>query len=233
MKDKEKTRFPLWVQVVSILLVGVLASGAVWMIARDRKIERHMVTFAYDDGTVIEKKEVRDGQGVFPPKLDLENTVFRGWNCAINNVTQDIEAHPSLYSIVEDNLFYIESAYVQEGKTVSLPVMLGGWVNVSSGELTVKYDPEVLTFKKAKGSELCAVKESSSGVLTITFSSDDAITQATQLASLVFYAKKKDVYTTEIVLSGSKVTVAANGKEAPADFATINNEIFFLQEVSK
>ena len=232
-EHKKKPRFPLWAQVVSILLVGVLASGTVWLIARDRKIERHIVTFAYDDGVVIEKKVVKDGQGVLPPRLDLENTVFRGWSCAINSVTQDIEAHPSLYSIVEDNLFYIDSAYVKEGKKVSLPLMLGGRVNISSGELTVEYDTEVLTFKKAESSELSTVKESSPGVLTITFSSGDAITQATQLASLVFYAQKKDVYATEIALSGTKVTVVANGKEVPADFATINNKVFFLQEVSK
>lgn len=232
MKEKKK-RFPLWAQVVSILLIGVLASGAVWLIAHDRKIERHIVTFAFDDGTIIEKKEVKDGQGVYPPSLKLENTVFRGWSCPINNVTQDIEAHPMTYGIIEDNLFYIDSAYVKEGKKVKLPLLLGGKVNVNFGELTVEYDPEVLTFKKADNNDLCTVQESSSGILTIPFSSEEVLKQKTQLTCLEFYAKKKDVYATEIILSGNKVSIVANGKETPADFATINNKVYFLQEVSK
>lgn len=232
-KDKVKKRFPLWAQVVSILLVGIIASGAIWMIARDKKIARHTVTFAYGDGTVIAKKEVKDGQGVFPPSLDLENAVFRGWDCAINNVTQDIETHPAIYSIEEDNLFYIDSAYVKEGKKIDLPLMLGGKVNVSSGELTVEYDPEVLTFKKAEKNSLCTVEEKSSGILTVTFSNENVLTQAMKMTSLEFYAKKKDVYATEITLSGTKVSVVTNGEEAPADFATINNKLYFLQEVSK
>ena len=69
--------------------------------------------------------------------------------------------------------------------------------------------------------------------MTITFSSEEILTQTTQLTTLEFYAKKKDVYATEIVLSGTKVTVVVNGKEKPADFATINNKVYFLQEVSK
>ena len=230
---KKKKRFPLWAQVLSILLIGVLASAVVWLVARDKKTERHTVTFAYDVGTVIEKKEVKDGRGVLPPNLELENEVFRGWSCAINNVTQDLEAHPMTYSIVEDNLFYIDSAYVKEGKKITLPLMLGGQVNVSSGELTVEYDPEVLTFKKAEKNALCSVQENSPGKLTITFSSNETITKATQLTSLTFYARRKDVYTTELTLSGTKVSLVANGTEKPADFATINNKIYFLQEVTK
>lgn len=230
---KAKKKVPLWAQVIAILLIGVLTSCAVWLIGRDQKMERHNVTFAYGDGTVIEKKEVKDGQGVFPPILKLENTVFRGWSSPINYVTQDIEVHPSLYTIVEDNLFYIDAAYVKEGKKLKLPLMLGGQVNVSSGELTVEYDPEVLTLNKAENNNVCKANTTASGVLTITFSSEEILTQTTQLTTLEFYAKKKDVYATEIVLSGTKVTVVVNGKEKPADFATINNKVYFLQEVSK
>lgn len=116
-KNKRKIGIPFWVQILAILLVGVLASGVVLLLAPDKQqtapqetVVQHTVTFAYQDGTVIETKTVEEGKGVFPPVLET-NGVFRGWSAGFNAVKADIEVHPVFYNIKEENLFYFDSVY--------------------------------------------------------------------------------------------------------------------------
>lgn len=220
-------------------MVGVVASGIAWAIARNKPIkeaepplEKHTVTFAYLDGTVIDTKEVEHGKGVFPPELN-DAGIFRGWSKGINAVETDIEAHPVYHLITENNLFYFDSVYVQEGKEFSLDVYVGGYVSVSSGELTLAYDPEVLDFLDSKNMEQCSVVKSTDGELLISFESDSPIKMETLLSQLRFLAKEKDAYATEITLKASNMKVIADGQETPADCATINNKVFFLQEVGE
>lgn len=233
----KKIKIPFWAQIVAILLVGVIASSVAFLIARNsvtkhqnENLEKHTVTFAYLDGTVIETKEVVHGKGVFPPELTDEG-VFRGWSNGFNAVVADVEAHPVYHNIAENNLFYFDSVYVQEGKEFSLDVCVGGYVSVSSGELTLEYDAEVLEFLESKDMVQCTVSESTKGELVICFNSDTAIKTETLLSQLRFLAKEKDAYATEVILKASNIKVVAEGQEMPADCATINNKVFFLQEV--
>lgn len=232
-----KIRIPFWIQIVAILLAGVIASGVAFLIARNsitthqnESQEKHTVTFAYLDGTVITTKEVSHGKGVFPPELTDEG-VFRGWSNGFNAVVADVEAHPVYHSITENNLFYFDSVYVQEGTEFSLDICVGGYVSVSSGELTLEYDVEVLEFLELKDMVQCAVSETTKGELVICFNSDTAIKTETLLSQLRFVAKEKDAYATEVILKASNIKVVAEGQEMPADCATINNKVFFLQEV--
>lgn len=227
MKNK---KFPLWGQILAILLVGVLASVAAYLIVKDRTAERFTVTFAYGDGTVIEQKQVKKGKGTFPPTLDYDG-VFRGWSAGFNNVESDVEVHPMFYDIVEDNLFYFDSVYVKEGSNFTLSLYLAGNVNVNSGDIKLSYDPDVMTYKKANANGFCSVSEEKAGELTVHFSSEQTLTEKTLLAELTFYAKRADAYSSEILVSTDQVMLVANGEDKPADHATINNNIYFLQEV--
>jgi len=236
-KSKQETRtrkkVPFWLQITAILLVGIIGAGTVFCVIRDKKAERFTVTFAYSDGTVIEQKTVKSGCGVFPPIPQNSESVFRGWSGGVNQVVGNTEVHPVFYDIVEDNLFYFDSVYVKEGKKCSLDLYVAGNVRVSSGDLTLSYDPEVLQFKGASEGSLACVEETESGSLHITFESENVITQKTLLSSLTFYAKKMDVYATEVQLKNNAVIIVENGQSKNADCATMNNKIYFLQEVRK
>ena len=232
MKEKkDRKKLPFWIQITAILLVGALASVAVFFIAKDIKAEKYTVTFAYQDGTVIDNKEAKTGKGVFPPDFSTEG-VFRGWSAPINNVKTDIEVHPMIYDIVEDNLFYFNSQYVKEGKQFGFDIIIGGKVNVLSGELTIYYDKDVLDFQNADCIEGAKISEKKKGELLISFGFDKAITEKSVLSNLKFKSKKVDAYSTELQLSAQNVKSTEKGKEVPAVYATINNDIFFLQEVS-
>lgn len=237
-RKESKRKIPFWLQIVLILAIGIAASGIVLIVAHGKKgndqtdAVMHTVTFCYDDGTIIEQKEAKDGAWVFPPDYAGEG-VFRGWNTAINRVTMDTEAHPMIYDIVEDNLFYFDSMYVQEGEKFSLDLFVGGNVNVSSGELTLEYDPAVLTYQKANGDIPCEFSEEIPGTLKITFSAPEPITETTKLASITFRAEIADVYSTQVLLSAENVKLQSKNGETIVDFATINNEIYFLQEATR
>lgn len=234
-EQNKKRKIPFWLQIVLILAVGAAASVIVLLLIRSRssdieKGDTFTVTFRNQDGTMIEQKEAELGKGVEPPQY-IGEEIFRGWSTAINNITADTEAHPLLYTIVENNLFYFDSVYAREGCEFSLDLFVGGNVNVSSGELLIEYDPDVLKYQKTTG--LCTAREDEVGVLQLSFSESDPIREKTQLAGIVFTAKEKDAYATKLLLSGDNVMLQENGEESIVDFATINNKVFFLQEVTE
>lgn len=233
----KKIRISFWMQIVAVFLTGILASGVAFWIAQEyvskrqaEELEKHTVTFAYLDGTVIGSREVTHGKGVFPPELTDEG-VFRGWSAGFNLVEDDIETHPVFYAIKENNLFFFDSVYVQEGKEFSLDLYVGGQVSVSSGELTLEYDTDVLKFVGVSNGVSCTVTETASGIVVLQFESDTVIKEETLLSQLRFCAKEKDAYATEVTLKASNTKVVVDGQEISADCATINNKIFFLQEV--
>lgn len=238
-KGKKKISIPFWTQILSILLIGVLASGIVLLFVLNKppnkskeNMEKHTVTFAYLDGTIIETKTVEKGKGVFPPILKNDG-VFRGWSSAFNAVEKDIEVHPIFYHIKEENLFYFDSVYVQEDKKFTLDVYVGGKVNVSSGTITLSYDPEVLEYIQANGLEDLSVAEDQSGELKISFNNNTPLKEKTLISQLTFYAKKKDAYATQANLTASDMKTIVAGQDQTADCATINNKIYFLQEVGE
>lgn len=238
-RQKKKTGLPFWAQILAILLVGVLASGAVLLFAPKQQkttpednTEKYSVTFAYQDGTVIETKTVKKGKGVFPPAVE-GNGVFRGWSGGFNAVTANVEVHPVFYGIKEENLFCFDSVYVKENTEFSLDLYVGGVVSLSSGIITLSYDTDVLEFRNTENPECVDVTEKKPGELTIQVHADHSFREETLLSKLVFFAKVKDAYSTQIDLAASDVNTIANGKVISANYATINNKIFFLQEVEE
>lgn len=232
---------PLWLQVLLILLIGVIASIIVLLCINlpklggsDEKLndEEYTVTFAYQDGTVIDTKKVKEGFGVFPPSFETD-CVFRGWSSAVNHITSNIEVHPLLYTIVEENLFYFDSVYVKEGGKFTLELYVAGNVNFNDCELELEYDAEVMDFIASETSENCSVRKLEEGKLSFTVTSNSTIAEKTKLADLTFLAKEKDVYSSQVTLASKGATVKTNGKDLPVDSATINNQIYYLQEVEQ
>ena len=202
-EPQKRKRFPYWLQILIIIGIGIIASGVVFFIVlnikgtseKKEEIEngsnKHTVTFAYQDGTVIEKKEVSDGKGVFPPEYKTD-MIFRGWSGAINEITSDKEVHPQFMEIADDNLFYFNSVYVQEGNDFTIDVKLDGNVKLSSATLSISYDPEVMDFVQSNDEIVCKVSKAKDGELTLLLQSDKPITKATQLSKLTFKTKEKD-----------------------------------------
>ena len=238
-KNTRKISIPFWTQILAILLVGAVAGGVVLLLAPDKQqtapqeaIVKHTVTFAYQDGTVIETKTVEEGKGVFPPVIETNN-VFRGWSAGFNAVKADIEVHPVFYNIIEENLFYFDSVYVKEDTEFTLDLYVAGRVNLSSGTIALSYDPDVLEYKSSEGMDGLKVSENKDGELTITFNSDTPIKEKAHISQLTFFAKKKNAYSTQINLSARDVKLTAGGEAQSANCATINNKIYFLQEVAE
>lgn len=228
--DKKKKRTPWWLQIVAILLIGIIASVGTYLFIYDKNRDSFTVTFAYGNGDIIEQKIVKSGNGVVPPNFDTDY-VFRGWDGIINNISSDMEVHPMLYKIVEDNLFYFDTVYAREGRKFSIDLILAGNVNISNGELMLKYDEDVLEYKSFDGCEEIEITQTKPGELLVQFNSENVITKKTKLAQIKLYAKRKDAMYSQITLSAIKANVVLNGKEISADCATINNNVYFLQEV--
>lgn len=249
---RSRRQLPFWIQILLILLCGALLSVAVLLIMRGMKNkepthpteqsqteaetkggppEEYTVTFAWQDGTVIEKRSVQEGHGIFPPKLGTDH-VFRGWSAGINHVTYDVEVHPVLYMINSDeNLFFFNSQYVKEGESFSIDLNLAGLVNISMATLEISYDPEVMELQGYTEAECCTVKETEPGLLTLTLDSQTPLRERTLLSSITFLALEKDVFSSEINLRCKDPKLVTTGGEVPVTGTTINNEIFYLQEV--
>ncbi len=120
---------------------------------------------------------------------------------------------------------------MEEGQKFALDVHLGGRVSISSGELTVSYDPEVLEYLGADPMDGCAAEQTGAGELKLTFSSPEPIRTECLLAKLNFRALEKDAYSTEVQLQAKNMKIVTDEGERPADCATINNKVYFLQEV--
>ena len=240
-QQEKKRKVPFWFQIGIILLSGILLSGIIFLIAHNVKKsedqqnteskESYTVTFAYQDGTVIDTKTVEEGNGVYPP-IPKTDDVFRGWSSAINDVRSDIEVHPLFYTITDDeNLFYFNSLYVKEGEEFTIDITLSGKVKLSKAKLTISYDPEVMEYLSADAADFCEVNEGKEGELVLDLISKTPLKEKTMLSGITFKAKEKDVLSTQIDLSCKNAEVIEAGKASPATVSTINNKIYYLQEV--
>ena len=230
MKKNHTKKDPFWIQIVLILFAGALVSIVSLYAIKEFRAERHTVTFAYQDGTIIETQKVKEGSGVCPPEFTCDG-VFQGWNGRINYVEADIEVHPLIYSIREENLFFFNSLYVREGRKFTLNIWVGGKVCISSGTISISYDPNVLKFVKSSDVVDCNITEETKGEIKIHFNHEAGISEKMILAQLTFKALKKDAYCTELSLSAENVKGVVDGREVPTNYATLNNKIYFLQEV--
>lgn len=220
-----------------ILLCGAIVGAGVYGTVRyirwrqyEDSLPVYTVTFAYQDGSVIETKQAKEGRGVYPPDLDAPG-VFQGWSKPINNITADTEVHPLYYSIADENLFCFDSVYVKEGEEFAIELILTGEVNISSAELTVSYDTDVMEFVGSSEDNYCTISNEGDGNLTVCMNSDEPLKEATLLSEIRFKALKKDVYSSQIDLICKSAKVSQSGADVPATVSTLNNKVYYLQEV--
>lgn len=237
---KEKRPIRFWLQIGLILLCGVAASVVAWTITNKQIAEereaakpRYTVTFAEQNGNVIDTRQVKEGAGTFPPTYETD-AIFRGWSAGFNQVQSDIEVHPMLYAITnEENLFYFDSVYVQEGEQFHLDLRLGGNVCISNAELSLEYDDEVMEFVEASDTAISTITKTEDGKLLVKLDSSEQLKDPLLLSTLTFTAKQKDVYSTEVSLNCIQGFLANGSKEVPATVTTLNNNVYYLQEVSQ
>ena len=239
-QTNQRKPMPFWLQIFLILLCGAVLSGIVLLAVRsinakkhpasaEENLPEHTVTFAWQDGTVIDTRQVREGHGVFPPAFETDD-VFQGWSTNINEVTSDIEAHPLIYQINDENLFYFNALYVNEGEPFTIDIFLGGAVNISAAKLEIAFDSEVMDLLEHSEDACCTVEETKDGLLTLTLDSAEPLVEKTKLCSIRFMALEKDVYSTKITLSLTDPELVTAGGASPVTGTTINNEIYYLQE---
>lgn len=239
-KKHKKGHLPIWAQLLLIILCGVIASIGVYYLMQKKiaatleaQKPRYTVTFAYQDGSSIATRQVKEGGGTFPPDIET-NGVFQGWNGAFNKVESDIEVHPMCYELDGDeNLFCFNAVYAQEGTDFTIDLQLIGNVSISEAQIEIKYDFEVMDYVQATPCEYCKVEESGGGLLLLKVDSKEPIAEETVLASLTFHALEKDVYTTQINLRCISGVLSVDGEEISVPVTTINNKIYYLQEVSQ
>lgn len=150
-KDKkQKTKSPkssiAWIPVVSILVAAILASVLIMQYNFYRN--SHIVTFTDKDDRVIEKVRVGYGKNaVAPNPPEVENNMFESWDGTLLNVKEDSTAKPVYRNLSDEkNIFYLDSCYVNSGKTFSFDIKLGGEVDINSVTLGIAYDSEVLDY---------------------------------------------------------------------------------------
>lgn len=237
--NKKRKPLPLWMQFIGIVLIGAVVSAGVFFAIKHIKTRanhksssntEYQVTFAYNDGTVIDRKQVKEGKGVIPPDIEVPG-VFQGWSTGINNVRKDIEAHPLFYQISDENLFCFDSVYAIEGNDFDISIILTGIVNISSADIAISYDPEVMEYIGSSENEFCKVSLSDPGELLLTLRSNAPIKETTALSEIKFRAIEKDVYSSSIQLSASNALLIVSGEEIPVTVSTLNNTIYYLQEV--
>ena len=237
-ENKKRKSLPFWAQILIILICGAIVGGAVYGTIRyiqwvqyEDSLPLYTVTFAYQNGEVIATKQVKEGRGVYPPEFNASGIVFQGWSKPINNINADIEVHPLYYPVSDENLFCFDAVYVKEGEEFTIKLMLTGNVNISSAELTVSFDTNVMEFVGLTGENRCTVSNEGDGKLLISLKSDEPIKAETLLSEIKFKALKKDVYSSQIELSCKNAKLSKSGVDVPATVSTLNNKIYYLQEV--
>lgn len=245
MSKRTNKKVPFWVEIVMILLCGVIVSVLLYSAVRRSTSEPttllptpsngndkwYTVTFAYQDGTVIEKKQAHEGNGVVPPIFETDG-VFRGWSTPFNALHSDVETHPMVYSgNGDENLFCFNSVYVKEGDTFVVDLELKGRVSISSVDILISFDPDVMEFLGSKDADYCSVETAGTGQLVMTIKSAEPLRTPDLLTTLTFRAKVMDVYSSSISLQGSNGKYYDTSGEVPATVTTLDNKIYYLQEV--
>ncbi len=238
--DSGSSNRRFWFEIALILLCGIIVSFIVYYTVHRTKAkkqkentQKYTVTFTDTNGNVLETRQVSEGKGVFPPAFETED-VFRGWNCSFNKMYADVETYPMTYQILDDeNLFYFDSVYVLEGEEFTIDLMLSGRVNISSAGLMMEYDSDVMEYIDASNEDWVEVKKAGDGKLEITLESDTPLRESAFLTQLTFRTKPKDVYSTQISLNCEYGVLMSQESEYPATVSTLNNKIFYLQEVDE
>jgi len=167
------------------LLVGgiILAS---WLVRPS-----YTVTFICNDWVVVEQKVKKSDSAIPPADFDMpEGSVFRGWDNPIDNIREDIIIRAILVSVIEENVFTLDSVYIKSGAAARMPLRLQGQVNLAGFELLITYPTDTLLFRGFDNldKDMVANCSSENGEIKIAFASGSNVTGVIDICDLVFEA---------------------------------------------
>lgn len=227
---KAKVNIPFWGQMAIILGIGIVISAAILIISKNGSnnipTNKYTVRFCTEAGRLIEAKQVTENEGVIPPEVIEQGYIFRGWSRPINNINSDTEVTP-LYQKIngETNYIFYNTKYVKEGEDFEIPILLGGNIDIKSGQIIIEYDEKAFELNDVTGNAVSTYKEED-GKIIIELDTSHINETISDFINLKMYANEIDAYYTGFDISAN----LTNQKNNVADYATLNNKIFFIQE---
>ncbi len=237
MKTREVLRQVPWLGVVLILLVGVIASGAIVYARRPAEETEetvyHTVRFLDSDGTLIEEKQVAHGDAAIPPEMEstADGIVFDGWSKMLYSVGDSADVQPIYRDMREEkNTLYLDAAYGQLGETINAKIWLGGQVCLSGMELTIVYDPEVLEAFTCDPSSPFEVTETSEGSIKLRMAESENCTEAFCVANISYKISdnSSNIAKTKIRLEMKNPKVIRDGGEHGTDGNAVHGIVYPL-----
>ena len=229
-----------WGGVAVILAAGILISAGIIWSRRPAASETqapdgpvHTVTFLDQQGEILQESDVNHGSYAVPPELEAVESgiVFRSWSNLLYGIDRDMETRPVYQDLRESsNVFYLGGAYGQLGEQMEMELQLGGKVNLSSIELTLRYDPDVL--KKFSCDTLDGpfeVRKKGRGYVVLELAADENLTESVTAAQLRFNIAKScsDAEMTKILVE-MKDPMKLEGGEKGTDSCAVHGEVYLL-----
>lgn len=228
MKAMNKT----WVQygiAAAIVLIGCLLS--LLILLRPWEIVHHQVEFYSCDGTLLQTQQVEDGRSAQPPLPVHEGHIFKHWDKDLFSVTEDLQVYPVCEKIPEQkNVVYADVVYGKTEDICSVTPRLSGLVDCSGFTIEMGYDDALLHFEGAESVLDGLTVEHRDGVVTMTWSSDVAIAEETDLAVLYFKCTKEGSYSTTFPLLTKKIVTLAQDGEVYTDSTAYDGKLYLYQK---
>ena len=184
---------------------------------------------------VISTQDRKSGEPVeLPENVEIPyGYTFIGWDKPIESIkgTERINAD-FVYLGDKSNAFYIDSVSCKKGEKISLPVCLGGKVELCGCEMSLLYDKDKLKLIKLNDVDGdVMVNKAENGVIKFNLVSGSNITGDVRLFDAEFKVIDDSEYMTELVFdSGKVIKFDSEGKEIEAaDFYLSKGEIYILK----
>ncbi len=232
-----------WKCVIGIVLAGVIISLSIILFSifdNDHTSDStsntpvYTVTFLNHNGEILEEQQVHAGSFVQPPQVASTNDaiVFRGWSQKLYNINRSTEMTPVFQDLRQErNAFYMDSQCVQLGAEVESNLWLGGTVCLSSVQLVLKYDSEVLLEMECNtaGSPFVVVSEEP-GTVILELDEEENLTKPVAIADIHFRIapNREDLASTRIHIEMKDPAMMTERGEAGSNSCAVHGDIYLL-----
>ena len=190
----------------------------------------------YDfDKKVISTQDRKSGDPIIiPENVEIPyGYTFVGWDKPIESIKSSERINADFVYIGDkNNAFYIDSKSGKKGETISLPVYLGGKVELCGCEMSLLYDKDKLNFVKFDSiDDDVMVNKVEDGVIKFNLVSNENIMGDVKLFDAEFKIVDDSDYSTELVFDSGKVVKLINeGKEIVAtDIYVSNGKVYIVK----
>ena len=205
--------------IVAIVVVLVAAIAVLIGLNPGKEEEKkHKVIFLNPDGTIFETEECPTDS--WPPSPGIppvpEGNIFGGWNTEGFSNESDVTVRPILIPVPQDaNVVALSYGYGLSGDEISLPLILGGKVELCCFEAEITYDPEVLEFvgfSQEDGAFVgnCIEEE---GKILVNYISSNNTTGSVDLSNIDFKIKDTSKEVTNLSVAVKTAAKALEGEK--------------------